>query len=658
MSEKKLEPISKKVIKYLLWVTLAVNFLALCIIGTYVKSIVRNVEEEYLLEIVDNISSTIEREVGEYITSTNVIAQNEKFAQFLINSNAEFPMHTQENANEIINELKNIIGVFGGEVIFVSLFDIEQDGYLSHDGSYSDTNFKFSQEPYYDSVTTKSTTVSSPYEDHETGDLMVSIGSPIIKNNQVLGIVLVDLSIEFIEDLIKSSSFKTTGNSFILDQNGNYVAHIDGTLVGSAYNGYNLTNAYGHIEEYYENNTDMIGASGNVGNLGWTTFTYMTYKEFMQSSNYVLRILLGMLILSSIITMMVSVVTIKKSLKPLELIKVAMKELAHGNLNYKFDYTSNDEIGELAEDFRFTAKNLHIYIGEINKLLQSYGRGDFTLKSNVEFIGDFSSIQKSIDDFSALISQALDDIKTTSDQVSVGSNFVSEGAQDLAEGSSKQADSIISLNTDINEIADHIKQNANNAENVNNEAQLANKELLESNKKMIDMVKSIETINIHSSNIKKIVKTIEDIAFQTNILALNASVEASRAGVAGKGFAVVAEEVRNLSSRTSEAVKQTSDMIEETTSAVASGTKLADDTAISLQNVTKNINEFMSTLQEITKASQEQTIAIERINQGVTNISTVMQSNSEISQQSAATAEELSSQTTIMRETISQFKTH
>lgn len=370
-------------------------------------------------------------------------------------------------------------------------------------------------------------------------------------------------------------------------------------------------------------------------------------------------IILIVTVISAILIILIVMASLKKAiLIPVKEIHLAAKAIANGDLSATITYDGKDEFGELANAMKAL---LHTVVGILKDLdygLGEIGSGNFTVesKSGDLYKGDFSSIDTSMIQIIANLSSTILQISQASEQVACGSDQVSSGAQALSQGATEQASSIEELSASIAEITGQIKQNAENARLANNSAELAGKEIFKSNEHMKDMVDAMDKINLKSSEISKIIKVIEDIAFQTNILALNAAVEAARAGAAGKGFAVVADEVRNLASKSAQAAKGTTNLIEETLVAVQNGSKIVSNTAKSLDESAKVTKEAVLLIDKIAEASNQQAQSANQINIGVDQIASVIQTNSATAEESAAASEELNGQAEMLKNLVGNFR--
>lgn len=172
---------------------------------------------------------------------------------------------------------------------------------------------------------------------------------------------------------------------------------------------------------------------------------------------------------------------------------------------------------------------------------------------------------------------------------------------------------------------------------------------------MQEMVRAMGEINQAGQQINRISMVIDEIAFQTNLLALNAAVEAARAGVHGKGFAVVAEEVRNLASRSANAAREATEIVEASQMRAQQGVQVATKTAEALTKIRAGIGEVSTLVEGIARAAKEQSQGISEINTSLALIDQVTQNNSASAEESAAAAEELAAQAAMLKNLVSQF---
>lgn len=341
---------------------------------------------------------------------------------------------------------------------------------------------------------------------------------------------------------------------------------------------------------------------------------------------------------------------------PILELEEAANQMEQGNLRIEIGYQSRDELGNLADCMRNMSRRISDYMDAITQDFQQLADGDLNVEQREAFVGDFRPVQEAAQKLIGSLDDTLAQINLSADQVSAGSGQVASGSQALSQGTAEQASSVEELAATISEISSQVQTTAQNAVEASATTTRAGGEMAACDAQMQEMIQAMEEITEKSNKIGKIIKTIEDIAFQTNILALNASVEAARAGAAGKGFAVVADEVRALASKSAEASNSTAVLIEGSIHAVEKGTAIANDTASSLSHVAESAQAVAAAVEAIASAANQQASAIEQVSQGIDQISGVVQTNSATAQESAAASEELSAQAQVLKDLVGQFK--
>lgn len=342
--------------------------------------------------------------------------------------------------------------------------------------------------------------------------------------------------------------------------------------------------------------------------------------------------------------------------QPVREMELAARKLADGNLSTDVKYQSKDEIGSLSNSIRTLIGKLRSYISDIERVLGCMAGGDITVSTSIEYQNDFAPIRQSIEKIIVSLNSTLSQISISSQQVAAGSEQMSSGAQELAHGAAEQASSSEELAASIVEISQRVQENASHSQQASAEMGETIREIQQGGTQMKKLVEAMNKIAGTSGEIAKIIQTIEDIAFQTNILSLNAAVEAARAGSAGKGFAVVADEVRNLASKSAAAAKDTTALIQSTVAAIETGDKMVAETEKALTQISVKAESVAKLVNEIAEASEFQASSIEQINTGINQISSVIQTNSATAEESAASSEELSAQAVMLQTLVSHFK--
>lgn len=258
------------------------------------------------------------------------------------------------------------------------------------------------------------------------------------------------------------------------------------------------------------------------------------------------------------------------------------------------------------------------------------------------------SISKSIDGITH-------NLAITASNVTEAAHKLTNTSNQLSEGTTKQASSIQETSSTLEESASMLHQTTQNTKQAAMLAKHTKDAASKGNTEMHKMLDSMDELKKSSAEISKIIKVIDEIAFQTNILSLNAAVEAARAGDAGKGFAVVAEEVRNLAQRSAQAAKDTASIIESNIHLSEQGLKVSEQVSSSLLEINDEASKVSELLDEISTASQEQEIGINQINKAISQMEYVVQSNASTAQESSSSAEMLSNYSDNMKDIINSL---
>jgi methyl-accepting chemotaxis protein len=314
--------------------------------------------------------------------------------------------------------------------------------------------------------------------------------------------------------------------------------------------------------------------------------------------------------------------------KPLEELSRVLSEVEHsGDFSHRVSVKSSDEIGQTSKAFNHHMDALQEAIGNVNTVLAAVAKGDLSHSIKGNYSGELNNLKTNTNDSIVMLGHLMSQVIEASQQVNTGAQELSQSSQILANGTTLQASTLEEVASSMVEIENRTKTNRDSAGQAQESTHKSIDMVKDGNQQMEGLLQSMQQINESSTQVSKVIKTIDEIAFQTNLLALNAAVEAARAGKYGKGFAVVAEEVRNLASRSAEAAKNTTELIESAIQEVEKGVQNADSTAAVLEKITVEITQSDTLINEISAASVEQANSVTEINKGLTDVNNVVQQN-------------------------------
>ena len=560
--------------------------------------------------------------------------------------------------------------------------DHDFDGGYLIDSSGVDviTGQNLSDRVYFTESMKGNTYVSTPAYSEVTGKVSYVVSAPLweggIPGTTPVGVIAYVPNGEFLNDIMRSIKVGEGGTAFMLDKNGITIADLDSSLVGVE-DSVALGDTNPRLKKYsaickkmiaggngtgtysYNGKTKVVAYSPVPDTDGWSIGVAAVRNEF-------LKMFYISLVATIIFVMAFTIYGVKVGVRlghavaaPLGRAVDRLKLLAEGDIHSEVpEPTENDETKILLDCLSETMQDLNKIITDISSDLAELADGNFMINVDETYKGDFAQISDSFRDIVGSLSAALGEIDSNAESVRKGATDLAGASQLLAEGATDQASAIEELTATMTDISEKIHANAENAAKAKKVVNGMNDQVSESNAQMKQSTEAMEKIKEASNKIAEIISSIEEIASQTNLLALYASIEAARAGEAGKGFAVVATQVGTLSEQSSEAAKNTKQLIQNAIQAVEDGTKLANSTAESLLLVVENAKTVGDAIDEIAIASEEQADATAQITEGVNQIAQVVESNSATSEESAAASQELSTQADLLKELVDRFKYH
>lgn len=343
-------------------------------------------------------------------------------------------------------------------------------------------------------------------------------------------------------------------------------------------------------------------------------------------------------------------------------IEKAIKKLGNMDLNSDFGLKryedDNNEIGSICKAVSQTSKQLISYIGEVNLQLEAMANGDFTreLNAQVEFKGEFIELQRSLNKIQRTLRESFAEIETVTQQLALGAQTVSNSATCLADAATHENILVMEIDEHVGDISVQVSDSTQNAISAKKLTAQAAELVNISNQKMEELTKAMDNIAVSAKAIGGLSGNLEDIAKQTNILSLNALVEANRVGEAGRSFGVVANEIRDLAEESDEAARNAYELISQTIEAIELGAKLTQETAECLYQVVSQTKTIDQAVSDIAEASKQQNDKLSAIKNKLEDIGKAVETTAAMAEQEAAASNELDSQANVLEENLKQYR--
>ena len=529
------------------------------------------------------------------------------------------------------------------EFVWISAYDASGNklyGDASAPDSIADTD-------YYSMLRqTGSLVIGEPY--YADGILQLCVGITLKEEGEVTGYLIGSYKYDLLNDVLSQLVLGDTGSACILNSSGDVIGDRNTENIRSRNNIYDMYPASGNLEKFKDAVSFQTGSaivrldSGRnyagyapIPGTNWALLLYAPVREFMNDVYF--AILLSILLSGAVLIFAGAVISqvSRRISDPLSNATTRLQALSDGDLTDEVLLSeSDDETGILTNALSKTVTSLKKYIQDIDACLSTLADGDYTAQVPDDFRGDFASIRDALSNITAALNHTMLRMNQSSVEVS-------DCARQLLEGSREQAGILKDMEENMEAITASIEQNRSNVQEMEECADMAGQKTTLGSDNMQNMLEAMSQIQATVQEISKISLLIEDISKQTNILSLNASIEAGRAGKAGKGFAVVAGEIGNLANQTTEALLQTGELITRSTETIQAGLATADQTVDTFREMEELTKQYQKISLRIAKTVQLQTEAVADANNRLNTLQSIADKNDKMAAESMSQAEGL-----------------
>ena len=488
------------------------------------------------------------------------------------------------------------------------------------------------------------------------GKLGITMGMPVRENGETVLYMMGVYKYDLLNDVISSINLGRSGMAYMVNQEGLVTGHPDQSLVLNQSSLVQLSGGNGDAVkrvttgetgavEFPIGGEKMLVAFSPIRGTQWSLVIQIPKSDYSHFINGAMLVS----ILATLAGLVVSVLLIlrfaRSISRPVKRVTDRMVALSDGDLHTEvLPVSSGDELEVMTQTLDDTLGSINRYISDIQQVLTRVAGGDLRTGPQVDYKGDFVLIRGSLQTITQSMNETLLGFRAAADRLTAMAEQLNGQSAQLHQASLEQNQSAEELVCEVGHVKERLADVTDSSGQTRAQTEEIARRIQSANEQMAALSSAMDNISANAQQITQIAKDIEDIAFQTGILSLNASVEAARAGAAGKGFAVVANEVKQLAEKSTRAAQSATEMVNNTKAIIQTGVVLTADTAGSLQAISDVSMQISAISDQLAAAVQGQESALTVMEERISAISAIadrnLQNAGETEQSSGSLAKE------------------
>ena len=511
-----------------------------------------------------------------------------------------------------------------------------------------------------DNLTTDSSTVCQ-------GKLGITMGMPVKENGETILYVMGIYKYDTLNDVISSINLGRSGMAYMVNREGAVTGHPDQSLVlggsslvqlsgGNGDAAERITTGETGSTEFSVDGEKILAAFSPIRGTQWALVIQIPKADYNHFINWVMTVS----VLATLAGLAVSILMILRFARsishPVRRVTDRMVALSDGDLHTEvLSLNTGDELEVMTKTLEATLASVNRYISDIQQVLTHVAGGDLRTEPQVDYMGDFALIRGSLCTITASMNETLLGFRAAADRLTDMAEQLSGQSVQLHQASLEQNQSAEELVHEVSHVKDRLADVTESSGRTRSQTEEITRRVQSANEQMAALSSAMDNISDNAQQITKIAKDIEDIAFQTNILSLNASVEAARAGAAGKGFAVVANEVKRLATKSAEAAQSATEMVNNTKAIIQTGVELTADTAGSLRAISDVSGQISAISDQLAAAVQGQETALAVMEERIAAISDIADRNLQNAGETERSSGSLAKEAEVLQSQVRKF---